>query len=101
MGVEHDGMTIAFHRHCCVSGLSHWRLFFPQQMNGASRKEKFLKPPWIWKKGGEDFSIRLAPNQKTVQALQKACSDRVIEKAHHEIPLNPPLLKGETPVASL
>jgi hypothetical protein len=50
-------------------------------MNGASRKKKFLKPPWIWKKSGEGFSIRLAPNQKTVKALEKACSDGVIEKA--------------------
>jgi hypothetical protein len=81
MGVEHDGITFPIDRHCRVMGLSIRRFFFPYQMNDTSWKKKLLKPPWIWKKGGEDSPLPFAPDQKAVGPADEAGSYRVIEKA--------------------
>jgi hypothetical protein len=71
MGVEHDGMLFPIHCHCCVMGLSIRRFFFSDQMNDTSWKKKLLKPPWIWKKGGEDSPFSLHRIRKRLGRLTK------------------------------
>jgi hypothetical protein len=83
--MEHDGVTLAFHCHGCVKSLSIRRFLFSHQLNHPARKKKLLEPPWIWKKSGEDSSLPVALNQKTIGAPEKACPNDVIEEAHFSL----------------
>jgi len=70
-------------------------------MDEAAAKKKLLKPTWIGEKGRKVYPPPFALNQKAVGPPNKPRSYGVMEEVHHKIPLNPPLLKGETPIASL
>jgi hypothetical protein len=83
--MEHDGVTLAFHCHGCVKSLSIRRFLLSHQLNHPARKKKLLESPWIWKKSGEDSSLPVALNQKTIGALEKACPNHVIEEAHFSL----------------
>jgi hypothetical protein len=78
--MEHDGLPLSFYSDGCITSLSFRVLLFPDQVNHAAWKEKFLKPPWIGKKRRENPAIPFAFDEKTVGAGKKSCLEEVIEE---------------------